>query len=310
MRKLALILAAVLARRPRRLAPATATGRLGRHRPQGRDHRRGHDAAPRRPTASNADQIYAEAIKYTYNVVQVYSPNATWSKVKAAVNGASIIVYLGHGNGWPSPYTYDPKYTTKDGFGLNYDLNGDGKLTDYENKYYGEPSIRTLTPAPERGGPAVPPLLRVRQLRAGRRGAEPRRSRSSASTTTPSAFLAAGARAVIANGHSHDPYYIRALFTTRQTIEQYWRNAPDFHNHVLSVPVRTVARLHAPHGPGLGLAVRLLPLDDRQDVAHDRAGDGRQLRQHERRPRHLRRAGQRQPRAGRRPRLRQPWRTR
>ena len=70
------------------------------------------------------------------------------AKVKAAVNGASIVVYLGHGNGWPSPYTYDPNYTTKDGFGLNYDINGDGKLTDYENKYYGEPSIRTLTPAP------------------------------------------------------------------------------------------------------------------------------------------------------------------
>ena len=45
----------------------------------------------------------------------------------------------GHGNGWPSPYTFDPSYTTKDGFGLNSDLNGDGKLTDYENKYYGEP---------------------------------------------------------------------------------------------------------------------------------------------------------------------------
>ena len=97
---------------------------------------------------SYADQVYAEAIKYTTNVVKVYSPNATWTKVKAAVNGASIIVYLGHGNGWPSPYTYDPNYTTKDGFGLNYDLNGDGKLTDSENKYYGEPSIRTLTPAP------------------------------------------------------------------------------------------------------------------------------------------------------------------
>ena len=68
--------------------------------------------------------------------------------MKAAVNGASIVVYLGHGNGWPSPYTFDPNYTTKDGFGLNADLNDDGKLSDYENKYYGEPSIRDLTPAP------------------------------------------------------------------------------------------------------------------------------------------------------------------
>ena len=43
------------------------------------------------------------------------------------------------------------------------------------------------------------------------------------------AFIKAGARAVIANGHSHDPYYIGALFTTRQTIDEYWRNAPDAH---------------------------------------------------------------------------------
>ena len=35
---------------------------------------------------SYADQVYAEAIKYTPNVVKVYSPKATWAAVKAAVN--------------------------------------------------------------------------------------------------------------------------------------------------------------------------------------------------------------------------------
>ena len=182
---------------------------------------------------SYANQIYAEAIKYSSNVVKVYSPNATWSKVKSAVNGASIIVYLGHGNGWPSPYTYDPKYTTKDGFGLNYDNNGDGKLSDNEVKYYGEPSIATLTPAPN----AVVLLFHLCYASGN---SEPGNAAPSLSTARQrvdnyaSAFLKAGARAVIANGHSHDPYYIRALFTTRQTIEQYWRGAPDFHNHVRS----------------------------------------------------------------------------
>ena len=51
---------------------------------------------------------------------------------------------MGHGNGWPSPYTYDPHYTTKDGFGLNATA-GDG---DYNNKYYGEPYVATLDLAP------------------------------------------------------------------------------------------------------------------------------------------------------------------
>jgi flagellar hook assembly protein FlgD len=178
---------------------------------------------------SYADQLYAEAIKYTSNVVKVYSPKATWANVKAAVNGASIIVYLGHGNGWPSPYGNDAAYTTKDGFGLNTTTAPSDNVT----QYYGEPSIRTLTPAPNAvvllfhlcyaSGNSEPglaePTLSVARQRADNYAA---------------AFQAMGAKAVIAIGHSHDPYYISALFTTRQTIRDYWTHAPGYHNHVLS----------------------------------------------------------------------------
>ncbi len=52
---------------------------------------------------SQADDTAAAAAAAGANVVKVYSPNATWANVKAAVDGANVIVYYGHGNGFPSP---------------------------------------------------------------------------------------------------------------------------------------------------------------------------------------------------------------
>jgi ell wall binding domain 2 (CWB2) len=177
-----------------------------------------------------ADQAYAEAIKYTPNVTKVYSPNATWTKVKAAAAGANILLYYGHGNGWPSPYTYDPTYTTKDGFGLNDPTN----LTDSVHKYYGEPSVATLGLAPnaivllgnlcyasgnsEPGNPA--PTVSVAHQRIDNYAAGFLKPRT--------------AMAVIADGHGGLVSYIHGLFTTSQTIHDLWRSVADFHNHEVS----------------------------------------------------------------------------
>ena len=48
---------------------------------------------------SNAKQYAAQARSYGANVIEIYSPNATWDKVKAAAQGAKVLIYLGHGNG-------------------------------------------------------------------------------------------------------------------------------------------------------------------------------------------------------------------
>ena len=184
---------------------------------------------------SYADQAYAEAIKYTSNVLKVYSPNATWANVKAAVAGASVVIYMGHGNGWPSPYTFDPNYTTKDGFGLNA-TEGAG---DYNHVYYGEPYVSTLDLAP---GAVV--ILNHLCYAAG--NSEPGAGEPSVSVARQrvdnyaAGFLKAGAAAVIADGHSGPLGYLRDLFTTSQSLESLWASQSNANGNIVSFPsVRT-----------------------------------------------------------------------
>ncbi len=178
---------------------------------------------------SYADQAYAEAIKYTAKVTKVYSPNATWAKVKAAVAGANIVLYYGHGNGWPSPYTYDAKYTTKDGMGLNDPAN----LSDNVHKYYGEPSMATLGLAPNA-------IVLLGNLCYASGNSEPGNTAPSVTVARQridnyaAGFIKGGARAVIADGHGGLVSYIRGLFTTGQTIVNLWRTVPDYHGHEAS----------------------------------------------------------------------------
>ena len=175
------------------------------------------------------DAAYAEAKKYTPNVTRVYSPNATWSKVKAATTNANIVIYMGHGNGWPSPYTYDPKYTTKDGFGLNATA-GNG---DYNVKYYGEPYVDDLDLAPNA-------IVLLHHLCYASGNSEPGKAEPSVSTARQRAmnyaagFLRSPARAVIADGHMGAAYYLRGLFTTNQSILSLWRNAPNYNGNEFS----------------------------------------------------------------------------
>jgi hypothetical protein len=91
---------------------------------------------------SQADQIAATAAADGATVVKVYSPKATWANVKAAVNGANIVVYLGHGNGYPNPYTTTFYGDRTDGWGLNRTTtNGDGDNWSTTMVYCGEKAL-------------------------------------------------------------------------------------------------------------------------------------------------------------------------
>ena len=179
-----------------------------------------------------ADEAADAARARTDNVVTIYSPNATWPAVRRALDGASIVVYLGHGNGWPSPYRDELYGPTQNGLGLNPVAGVDNVAHQYFGERYLARKVRLAPGAvvilghlcyasgnPEPGGPD--PSLDVAQQRADNYAA---------------GWMAAGATAVVAEGHGRPAYYVSALLKGRGTIEHMWRAAPTFHDHVIESP--------------------------------------------------------------------------
>lgn len=171
---------------------------------------------------------YEEAIKYSSNVVKVFSPCATWSKVKSALKGASIVIYMGHGNGYPSPYRTSPWPYSQNGFGLNAACN-EGH---YNTTYYGEYYIgKDVDLAPNA-------VVLLHHLCYASGNSEPGYSEPSVSVAKQridnygAGFIKAGASVVIADAHSGTAYYLSALFSGSQTMDELWRGAPNFNDHV------------------------------------------------------------------------------
>ena len=178
---------------------------------------------------ADARDIADEARRHTSNVVTIFTPNATWPAVRAAAQGASVFVYLGHGNGWPS--IYPPFQTiTKDGLGLDPQSGADGD----KHVYYGEDYIRNGI----RFAPNAVVLLYHLCYASG--NTEPGLSQGTFAQARErvdnygAGFIGAGARAVIAEGHPRHPatFEMRQLFATRRTVDQVFRNAPTWHGHL------------------------------------------------------------------------------
>ncbi len=95
-----------------------------------------------------ADAVASSATSAGATVVKVYSPNATWANVKAAVDGANVIVYFGHGNGFPNPYGSTELVDRTNGWGLNRTTtNGDADNWSTTMAYCGEKALLgTLSP--------------------------------------------------------------------------------------------------------------------------------------------------------------------
>ncbi len=164
----------------------------------------------------------AQARSYGATVVEVYTPNATWARVRSAVQGANLLIYLGHGNGFPSPYLSTLNPLKMDGFGLNaYEGSGNVRTTYYGEYYVGSRvklapnAVVILNHLCYSAGSSEPgrsnPTLAVARKRVDNFGA---------------GFLRAGARAVFAT-LGDASYLVDALFTSDQALLDIFWNAPD-----------------------------------------------------------------------------------
>jgi len=96
------------------------------------------------PSSESTQEFLAEGRTFAkqaeragMNVKRIFHPRATWARVRPALQGANLVVYFGHGNGWPSPYAPFQE-TTKNGFALN-DKEG---APPNQHAYYGGDVIR------------------------------------------------------------------------------------------------------------------------------------------------------------------------
>ena len=216
----------------------------------------------------NADSEAAEFLKYTSNVTKIYSPNATWGAVAAAAKGANILVYMGHGSGYPNPYVSYKQPNGDSGMGLNASAAG----TDNNTKYYGENYMAQLGLAPNA-------VVLLNHLCYASGNSEPGHAEPSLSVAKTrvegyaAGFIRAGAKAVIAEGHYDFNGLIEDLFTSHSTIDAAWNSMYSFNNHVSSWATSRNPGFTAAIDPDSTAAQWLLPVDGLDPHAADRRRD-------------------------------------
>jgi hypothetical protein len=171
----------------------------------------------------SAEWMARQAEAAGMDVRRVFFPHATWENVLAQAQGANLLVYMGHGYGWPSPYTKTLTESRQDGMGLNA-FDGSGPA---EYKYYGATPIRQNI----RLAPNAVVVLMHGCYTAG--SGEPGMANPSVDVARQrvdnfaSGFLAAGAGAVFALAWGTRIDLPLTLMTTDQTMDGVFRTPGD-----------------------------------------------------------------------------------
>ena len=159
-------------------------------------------------------RVYANlARSYGASVTEIYSPYATWTRVRSAAQGANLLIYLGHGNGYPSPYGSFQKYT-KDGMGLNATSGNGNSNTKYWGEYYID---RYIQMAPN----AVVILNRLCYASGNSEWGSANPTKATAIKRVDNygaGFLRTGAKVVFAEAINSVSHQVRSLFTTNYSM--------------------------------------------------------------------------------------------
>src|SRR3954453_2228524 len=181
------------------------------------------------PTGSLTDDNLADAEKMArqaeavgMEVHRVFFPHATWDNVLVNIQDANLVVYMGHGYGWPSPYTATMTESRQDGMGLNsYDGSGRNAHT-----YYGASRLReSVHLAPNA-------IVYLNHLCYSAGNAEPGMALPNVDLARvrvdnmASGWLSIGARAVFAYGWWQRLNLPNALMNTDLTVDQMFMTRP------------------------------------------------------------------------------------
>lgn len=189
------------------------------------------------PSGGATDRYRAEARaaarlarRFTPDVTELYSPNATWPAVKRALQGASVVVYMGHGNGWPSKYRDSLYPPTQNGFGLN-PRAGSG---DDAYQYFGEARIAKSVRLAENA------VVLLNHLCYASGNSEPGVAEGTLDQAMQrvdnfaAGFIRAGAAAVVAEAWSSPNHMLRSVLDGDRSIESAWRRAPSRNGNVFA----------------------------------------------------------------------------
>ncbi|MFL5675719.1 MAG: hypothetical protein ACJ779_11980 [Chloroflexota bacterium] len=169
----------------------------------------------------------AIARRYTPDVVELYSPDATWPAVRDALKGASLVVYMGHGNGWPSRYRDALYPPTQNGFGLNPEAGGG----DSAHQYFGEGIVG------EQVNLAKNAIVLLNHLCYASGNSEPGLPEGSFDQARQrvdnyaAGFIKAGAAAVIAEAYQSPSYFVKAILGGGRSIQSAWQSSPSANGH-------------------------------------------------------------------------------